>query len=142
MSASGTTTSSDTQTITQTPYTLTDAEQKNIFAITSDKIAGATSSGVGGYGYGMGNGSNNSTGAAQSLIYTTIVGGTIINNSGNGQPKDFGNPFATPSAGSLVTDKDTTRAANANAITINQNYLPLGITSAVKDAYFNHNGII
>ena len=141
MSASGTL-DGEAAPITQQSYTPTPDETKNIFAVNPNKIAGATSSGVGGYGYGMGNGSNNSTGAAQSLIYTTIVGGTIINNSGNGQPKDFGNPFATPSAGSLVTDKDTIGAANANAITINQNYLPLGITSAVKDAYFNHNGII
>ena len=37
----------------------------------------------------------------------------------------------------------TTNASDpSNTISISQNYLPLGITSAVKDAYFNHNGII
>ena len=138
VSASGTIASSPSTPTTQQSYTPTTDETNNIFAITSGKIAGATGNGTGGIG--------SSSGDSQSTnVYTTAVGGTKSNTT-NGST-NTGTAVASPSPGSLVTN-NTNGAGGVGAregdttITINQNYLPLGITSAVKDAYFNHNGII
>ena len=116
--------------ITQASYTLTQDETNNIFAVSSNKIAGFSSSG--------GTGNYTVTG------YSTAVGGTSVQQGSSG---GTATPVATPSANGLQTN-NTAGAGGVGArtdgttITINQNYLPLGITSAVKDAYFNHNGII
>ena len=136
VSASGNTGGDSNTAITQQSYTPTPDENNNIFAINKDKIAGATNNGQGCYGYGMGTASSsNNISQNNSKIYTTIVGGS---NNPIDVTSSFGNPFASPNKGSLQTNATS---GNTN-ITLSQNYLPLGITSAVKDAYFNHNGII
>ena len=127
----------DTNPITQTGYELTQAEKDNIFAINTGKIAGATNTGLGGYGYGMGNDINSSSSLNTSKTYTTTTCGNqngVVNNNIN---TTYGQPFAA-----LNTSLKTGAPEGQNTITLSQNYLPLGITSAVKDAYFNHNGII
>ena len=134
VSASGNTGGDSNTAITQQLYTPTTDESNNIFAITPEKIPGATNNGAGGRGYGMGNNGNSSL-SNPSLIYTTIVG----NNSSDNINNNFGIPFASPTT-SLKAG--TANEGNNTTITLSQNYLPLGITSAVKDAYFNHNGII
>ena len=133
MSASGTvgTDPAAGTSTTQKLYDLTPDENNNIFAVSTGKIPGATNSGVGGRGYGMGNNGNSSFNQ-QNLIYTTIVAGE----NGNADANQFGNPFVAPKTTTLTTN------ATTNTIALSQNYLPLGITANVKDAYFNHNGII
>ena len=118
---------------TQKLYELTPDESNNIFAVSTGKIPGAIQGGAGGYGYGMGRG-DTITSLSNGGTYTTIVSGHVANGSSN---TNFGNPFAVPSASGLTTDNTT-----SSTISISQNYLPLGITDNVKDAYFNHNGII
>ena len=122
VSASGQ--NSDGTGITQVGYELTKDENNNIFAVNADKIAG-TSNGVGGVG-GVSNDNNS--------IYTTAVGGRQSESPSNNGAN--GTAVAAPS-----TTLKTGDAGSAD-ITLSQNYLPLGITANVKDAYFNHNGII
>ena len=131
VSASGTVGDAAGTPATQKLYDLTQDESNNIFAVSTEKIPGATNSGNGGYGFGMGRGDTN-TSLSGGKTYTTVVSGqNLVNDT------EFGNPFAVPSASGLTTNNQTTPA-----ITLSQNYLPLGITANVKDAYFNHNGII
>ena len=128
----------DTNPITQTGYELTQAEKDNIFAINTGKIAGATNTGLGGYGYGMGNNSSSSSLNTGNTYTTTTCG----NQNGSNISTTYGQPFAQ-----LTTTLKTGTASAATSrvgsnIALSQNYLPLGITANVKDAYFNHNGII
>ena len=127
MSASGTGTDGSSN-ITQASYQLTPDENNNIFAVKSGKIAGAASMNDGAGGVG----GNNST----APVYTTAVGGTVSGVTTN-QPT----PVALPST-SLQTGTADAAGRQATPISLSQNYLPLGITENVKDAYFNHNGII
>ena len=123
--------------ITQASYDLTKDENNNIFAVSANKIPGATNTGFGGYGYGMGNDINNSSSLNTSKTYTTTTCGNqngVVNNTIN---TTYGQPFAA-----LNTSLKTGAPEGQNTITLSQNYLPLGITANVKDAYFNHNGII
>ena len=133
VSASGTVGDAAGTPATQKLYDLTQDESNNIFAVSTGKIPGAIQGGQGGYGFGMGRGDNSSSYNKPTNIYTTIVSGHVTTDSNNTQ---FGNPFAEPNKGNLQTNN------TASAIALSQNYLPLGITANVKDAYFNHNGII
>ena len=128
VSASGNTGAESNGNITQQLYTPTADENNNIFAVSPNKIAGTGSmnGGAGGVGSSSPSGSSPSTN-----VYTTAVGGT-----GSGvtnQPT----PVASPS-----TTLQTNNTAGTTPISLSQNYLPLGITENVTDAYFNHNGII
>ena len=127
VSASGTVGGSSGTSATQVPYTPTADENNNIFAITTGKIPGALNDGVGGVG---------GVSLLDSSIYTTAVGGRPSATGSNTSDGTNGIAVAQPDKGSLVTNATTTD------ITLSQNYLPLGITANVKDAYFNHNGII
>ena len=117
--------------ITQASYDLTKDENNNIFAVSANKIPGATNTGFGGYGYGMGKASGSSS-LVNSNTYTTATCGNTSNATS-------GKPFA---ALSTTLKTGTANEGNNTTITLSQNYLPLGITANVKDAYFNHNGII
>ena len=132
MSASGTVGTDPTGTpATQKLYELTPDENNNIFAVSTGKIPGATQNGAGGYGYGMGIASTgNSSFNKKNDTYTTVVSGYNMGDNNS-------IPFAIPNIGSLQTNNTA-----SPTISISQNYLPLGITANVKDAYFNHNGII
>ena len=133
VSASGTGTDGSSN-ITQASYQLTPDENNNIFAVNTGKIAGAASMNDGAGGVG----GNNST----APVYTTAVGGTKSNTANN---NGGNNAIAvnTPSANGLQTGSaDAAQSRATSDITLSQNYLPLGITENVKDAYFNHNGII
>ena len=137
VSASGTI-SGGQSPITQTnQYDLTQDETNNIFAISPNKIAGATGNGTGGIGSSAPSGNS-----AATNVYTTAVGGTKSNTTNGDNTK--GIAVDVPSPGSLVTNntEGAETARTGTTISISQNYLPLGITSNVKDAYFNHNGII
>ena len=129
VSASGTLLNGGSTLTTQKTYDLTTDETNNIFAVSSGKIAGA------------GNNANGNDKGYTVTGYSTAVGGTSVVQGSN-----TAFPVATPSANGLQTNNTTNTESAARTdgttITINQNYLPLGITSAVKDAYFNHNGII
>ena len=133
VSASGTVGATGNGTLaTQVPYTHTDDENNNIFAVSTGKIPGATNSGNGGYGFGMGNAVNTSS-LNNGNTYTTTTCG---NQNGSANSTTYGQPFKA-----LSTNLTTNNTASPT-ISISQNYLPLGITANVKDAYFNHNGII
>ena len=134
VSASGNTGGDSNTAITQQSYTPTPDENNNIFAVSPNKIPGATQDGSGGYGYGLGNNSSISSANKITNMYTTVVSGQYIDDNAK-----LSNPFAIPNVNGLKTSDGG--SGNTN-ITLSQNYLPLGITSAVKDAYFNHNGII
>ena len=131
--------------VAQNNYNLTEDENKNIFSISPNKIPGGNNNGEGGIGTKGGSGAAN-TGSNQTdpsnQAYTTSIGGK----ASFGNDNKGGIPINSPNIGNLVTnttnDIVSYESENSNKITLNQNYLPLGITSAVKDAYFNHNGII